>query len=406
MSLSGYNINPLMGNYDWASLMSNPYFQYAWQTPNVNFKGGSQPAQAGASASAQYTGAAAGAQAVDGGIPVTPSAGGESGGSSIGTLATVGGLTVLGGGALYYLKKGNLGKAGKAIKSLLGGKSAEEAGKEAIRKLTAVKNKSGEMRFMIPGKTTTLKGEAAAKTFADENCIREAISLQRQQYNWNKSAIESFTCVSGADNYAVKVENGVITSIKDKDGKEILKELQEAATGTPEAKKLNDIENIFKEIKKEKDVNMDILSGVSNIGYRNTNGDDVLRMTMARYGEAPTLEEFTTLQRFKFTDPEMQAFKLSADEKVFADSRFFKDGKLIDGVNVKEFSHDIGGGNIGHFEGRTLVSITDTAGNVLPADSAGYIALAEKYEKDINKLVKRVFEKREYIPQGATLTTG
>lgn len=410
MGLSDYSINPLMmGGYDWSSVMNNPYFMAAWQSKNVNFKGNTdnktndaaKTGETKTNSNTNFKGSE------DGAIPVkeTP----EDSSSLLGTLTGVGATLAIGGGALYMLKKGNFGKASEVVKSVFerGGAESSSSVSSILKRLTAVKGQDNKIRFLIPGKTTTATGETAVADLTRKYGIENAVKGERLAYSPRTSALESFRYNAGGETFTVHTEDGVITKIVDKKGQEVLKRFTEAQEKTADAATYEKMENALKELIKEKDVDKNVLNGVGNIQYTNTFGDDVIKAYLDRYGVDPKVREFTTLERFEFGSDEMQALALKADEKVFANSKFYKDGKLIDGITVSSFSHNLGGSSfVGNFDGRTLVSITRADGKVLPQGSAGYEAIVEQYQKDIDKLIRRVYDKRDYIPTGATIVTG
>ena len=396
-----YSINPYFGNYDFMSIMNNPCFQQVAQSPNVNFKASPNSTKIDTTAvqNLQQQDSIAGS----GGIPVVNNTQTSSSNGCM-NFAFGAGLTILAGGACLAFIGKNPGGINKFVKSIFNktASSSTDVVSGKLSRLTAVKAGKNDIRFMIPGKTVTIRGGSAITKFVNSNGIKEAISLKKQAFDAEKSAITGFVCKSSTNNYIIKLENGTITSIKDKSGKEILEDLTNAAAGTPEAQKLEAFENIVKELGKSKDIDKTVLDGVSSIRYTNTVGDDVLEMSMAKYGDTPMIRKFTTLQRFKFSDKEIQALKLEAGEGPFALSKFYKDGKLVDGLKVEKFDYDIGG-NICHFEGETLVSIKAPDGTILPQGSAGYDSLKEKYQKDIDKLIRLVYVKRKIIPNGATI---
>ena len=400
-----YGINPLMmGNYDWNSIM--PYFQPVWQTPNPNFKGGADNAKKADGVSNVNTDNSV--KTNDGAIPVTtPAEPVQS--STLANLTGIGAVLAIGGGALYMLKKGNFGKASEVVKSVLNrGKSDSTTSVAGIlKKLTAVKGQDNKIKFLIPGKTTTATGETAVTDLTRRYGIESAVSAERMAYSPTASVIESFRYTAAGEKFTVHTKDGVITKIVDEKGNEVLKRFTEAQEKSADAITYQKMDSALKElVKEEKEIDKNLLAGVKNIQYSNTYGDDVLKVYMENYGADPKIKQFTTLERFDFSSNEMQAFVLGSNEKVFANSKFYKDGKLIDGVQVKSFSHNLGGSDIvGNFEGRTLVSVRRPDGQVLTQNSAGYEAIVEQYQKDIDKLLRRVYEKREYIPAGATITT-
>ena len=403
MGQSDYGINPLMmGGYDWASMMNSPYFQAVWQTPNVNFKG--NPEQTSKTNAASQANAQ---QTENGAIPVsTPAENTDS--SILSSVTGIGAVLALGGGALYFLKKGNLGKAGEVVKSVFNRGNSESSVSNILKKLTAVKGQDNKIKFLIPGKTTTATGETAIADLTRRYGIEASVKGERLAYSPTTSVVESFRYKAAGENFTVYTKDGVITKIIDDRGQEVLKRFTEAQEKSADAITYQKMDSALKElVKEEKEVDKALFADVYNIQYSNTFGDDVVGAYLDRYGAAPKIKQFTTLERFDFSSPEMQALPLQADEKVFAKSKFYKDGKLIDGIEVSKFSDNLGSSDIiGNFEGRTLISVTKADGTVLPQGSAGYEDIVSQYQKDIDKLVRRVFDKREYIPTGATITTG
>ena len=396
-----YNFGGISG-YNYNSLMNDPYFLMALNSYNPNFKSSQTSAVQQAAQTQAETGNISqtsidAAKSVNY-AKVQP----DTSNTGLWVTGAIGAAALIGLGAKGHGNpiKGTKTLFEKIFKSSTSGSS--ETINTVLKNLTAVKEPDGTIRFMIPNKTTTLSGSAINR-FASKHGVQEAVSSERQAFNAGKSKIDTFVFSSGAEKYVVKAENGVITAVKDKTGSDILKRMQDAETGHADALRLEGLQNILKELGKTKDVDKSVLNGVTNIRYTNTYGDDVLQLTLKNYGDTPQLRKFTTLQRFDFNDNEMQALKLASNEKIFANSKFFKDGKLVDGVQVSRFSDSIGGGNIGNFEGQKLVSITKADGTVLPADSAGYESIKNKYKKDIDKLVNKIFVKRDYIPNGAVI---
>ena len=391
-----YNIGAL-GGYDINSLMNNPYFLMAAQSPNINFKSAQvqQAQQAQAAPSAQLQTAA------DGAIPVIDtSASNSSGGITLGEGVL--GAALIAGGAYALIKKpGFLGKAWNAIK----GKTESNAAAGRLKNLVAIKCPDGKIRFNIPDKTTTRYGNQI-QGLVDNYGIQASISAERQAFNPSTSVLNTFKYNLGANNryVIVKTKDGHITKVVDAFGDDILKKLTDAESSTAEANLLDKLNKIVAELGKDtKEADAALLKEVSHINYTNTFGDDVLKLTTEKYGAAPKLRELTTLQRFNFSDTEMQTLKLNAGEEVFASSEFFKDGKLVDGIAVTKFSDKIGGGYVGNFEGETLVSIVKPDGTVLPSGSAGFKNIVDEYKSNIDKLVRKIFVKREYIPNGSVL---
>ena len=248
--------------------------------------------------------------------------------------------------------------------------------------------------------------DAYFQELVDNYGIQASISAERQAFNPSTSVLNTFKYNLGDKNryVLVKTKDGHITKVVDAFGDDILKKLTDAESSTAEANLLDKLNKIVAELGKDtKEADTALLKEVSHINYTNTFGDDVLKLTTEKYGAAPKLLEFTTLQRFNFTDTEMQTLKLNAGEEVFASSKFFKDGKLVDGIAVTKFSDKIGGGYVGNFEGETLVSIVKPDGTVLPSGSAGFKNIADEYKSNIDKLVRKIFVKREYIPNGSVL---
>ena len=407
-----FGINPwMMGNYDWNSMM--PYFQKVWQTPNVNFKGSTDNTTSTDNTAATNTSAAA--QTNNGAIPVTTPT--EETGSITGALTGIGTVLAVGGGALYLLKKGNLGKAGEVVKSIFNrGKSESSSVTTLLKRLTAVKGKDNKIRFMIPGKTTTVTGEAAIKDLTEKYGIESAVQGKRLAYSPATSALESFEYTAAGETFIIHTEDGVIKRIVDKKGNEVLKRFTETKKKA-DASTFEKMENALKElVKEEKEIDESILANVGNIQYVNTYGDDVLRIYMDRYGSKnPIVNQFTTLERFDYNSEEFQKLALLADEKVFAEfagtelmtkSGRFSKSRLVDGLKVSSFSKKVDGVNEYFFEGEKLIKIRDAAGIDYPIDSAKYIELAKKNEKEINKLIKKVYEDRTEIPVGATIIPG
>lgn len=393
-----YDNYGLTGN-NWDAFMNDYYYQMMAKYQNPSFKStqASQTYSANALESIQDSALTNNAASY-----LTQPAQESSGGMNFTTSALA--TAIIGTGAYLLLKKNP--NAMSKVKSFLhiGSNNSTGSIKTTLKNLTATKGPDGKIKFLIPGETTTVSGNAISE-FVSKHGIQDAINSIKQAFNPEKSKINSFVFNSGSAEYTVKAENGTISGVKDKLGNDILKRMQDAESGHADALRLEGFNNILKELAKTKDVDKSVLNGVTNIKYTNTYGDDILNLTLKKYGETPQLKEFTTLQRFDFNDSKMQALKLSQKEKVFADSKFFKDGKLIDGIKVSKFSDKIGGGNIGNFEGEQLISITKPDGTVLTVDSAGHADIVNKYQNNIDKLVKKVMVKRDYIPTGATLVT-
>ena len=95
------------------------------------------------------------------------------------------------------------------------------------------------------------------------------------------------------------------------------------------------------------------------------------------------------------------------DSTFYSDlENIFSKSRLVDGLKVSSFSKKVDGVNEYFFEGEKLVKIRDAAGIEYPIDSAKYINLAKKNEKEINKLIKKVYVDRTEIPVGATIIPG
>ena len=392
-----------LGGYNYQNPYNNEYLLRAMMSYNANFKGSQASETSGANAT-DTTNTVTNTGTNNTGTQTNPAISqAQEGGITLGEGIL--GTAIIAGGVYGLIRGHKSGFFEKAWKSIRGkGGSSSSSVSERLSKLTAVKCPDGKIRFTIPEKTTTRSGKQI-QSFVDEYGIKGAITPERQAYNAASSSLESFRVSVGSKNFVVFTKDGAITKIADSKGENILKRLTDAESKTEDANMLEKFQNIVKELGKEKDVDRTLLNGVRDIRYTNTYGDDVLKMTAKKYGANPSLTEFTTLQRFNFNDKEMQTFKLGANETAFTESRLWSDGKLVDGLQVTKFSDKIGGGYIGNFEGQTLVSIVKPDGTILPQGSAGYSNIVKDYQKDIDKLLRKVFVKREYIPTGATIET-
>ena len=381
--------------YDWANILNDPYFAMMWQSKNINFKGNESTTSASSSSTNQGSS--------DNTIPITAPSTAIEKKSDSGWIFPAAALAVTGLGALWAIKSGKFGQAEKCLKSIINRGKSSSLTTETLSRLTAIKQ-GNEIKFLIPGHTIAKSG-TQIDGLVTEYGIKSAINAERQAFNPAFSALESFRVKMGKDTYTIFTKDGYITKIMDEIGDNITTRLTGATADSTDAKMLEKFKNIATEMYKDKDIDRTLFNGVSNIRYSNTFGYDILGMTAEKFGATPKLREFTTLKRFDFKDKEMEKLKLSVNEKVFANNEFFKDGKLIEGVKVSEFSDEIGGNYIGNFEGETLVSIKKPDGSIMAADSAGYENVVKTYQKEIEKLIHRVFVKRDYIPNGAKIVT-
>ena len=381
--------------------LTNQYLMAAMMAPNVNFKG----AQTDSTQAVSQTQTANN----DGGIPVVaPSTQqASSGGSNFvtGALATA----VIGGGALWMLKSGKFSQASKALKSLVG-----KGGSEATTSLTrmrAIKNGSGELKIQVPNKVKTFAGTHVEEGAAEYG-IKPAIDNARRVFDPKTSQLRGFQVNTDIGRYTVFMKDGQISRIAE-GTKDVTEEFAKAEANTVNNELLERFKNIASELGKEsKEVDKAVLKDVVNIGYVNKNGDDALKLTMAKYDKTPQLKAFRTLEQFDRTNPAVGAYVPSSAEEVFAGDLvsqtggwFNKKGILVDGVSVLRCEENIAGAKC-FFEGDKLVKIK-IGGVEYPSESFRFKDFVKANEKAIDKFKQDVFTDRlaDKIPTGAIIGT-
>ena len=394
-------------NYGWNGFnsmdsLTNQYLQAALMAQNVNFKGDSSQVASADSAQA--------VSANNGGIPVVQTQTTQqeaSGGSNFVTTALA--TAVIGGGALWMLKSGKFSQASKAIKSWMD--KGESEASTVLTRLRAIKNGNGELKLQVPNKTKTFAGNHITNG-ADAYGIKSAISAERQVFNPQTSQLRGFQVNTPIGRYTVLMKDGQISKILE-GHKDVSEQFANAGANTTDAELLANFKKIVSELGKDsKEIDKNKLKDVVNIGYINKNGDDALKLTMAKYGETPKLKALTTLEQFDKNSTAVGSYTPSSAEEVFAGdlvkqtgSWFSKKGVLADGLGVIECKENIAGAKC-FFEGENLVKIK--IGNVeYPMESIRFKDFVKANEKAIEQFKKDVFVDKiaDKIPTGALIGT-
>ena len=419
LDYSSYGFNPYNFNFQ---NYADEYFVKAYQAPNLNnpaFKGASSTGAANPNIA--QTG---GTTQVNGGIPVNTTPAEQSSGLA-GTL--IGGTIFLGGAAtcIVAAKKGKFGQAWNALKKMVG-KGTEESTnvvENCLKKMTAYKDAEGNMRIMIPGKKgKPIVGKDNIEEFARKNYANEVISAERQAFT-QQSVLKEYQVFSDGKVYNVAVKDGNVVKIYEPVNPDanLLERFSKATAGTTEASQLEYFKKVLTELGKDKDsVDKTILSSVSNIRYTNTYGDNILEMSVSEYGKTPLMQKLTTLERFSPESTEFKKTALKEGEEFFGNPEFLN-GKFVDGAKlgvhpekIKYTTVDASGNKvekecIGNFNGRELVSITETVDGVahtFPKDSPAYNMVIESKDgkKSIENILKGIFDKKGTLSNGSFVT--
>ena len=406
-SSPNYNLG-YFGGYDYNALMSNPYFLMAANSPNVNFKG-----NADGTAGVQNVNNVAenNQNVVQQAVVSQPEE--QEGGSSFaqGALA----LTLIGAGAYALFRGHKSGYLEKALKKITE-KSDNKTVNTVLQKMTAVKNGNGEIKLMVPNKTTTFAGKKV-QPGVNEYGIQQAVSESRQAFNPELSALQSFQITTPEDSYTVFIKDGEVTKVVSalmKKDEDVLARLTNAGAETSDAKVLERFKKIAEELgKKSEEADKTVLKDVTNIRYSNQYGDDTLNLVMKKYGETPELKSLRTLEQFDKTSEAVRHYTPSTSEEIFTGDLvnktggwFNKKGVLVDGLAVQKCDEEIVSGTRCFFEGDKLVKIVQGE-NTYTEGSFGFMDFVKKNEKAIEQFKKDVFVDRiaAKIPVGSIIGT-
>ena len=406
-SSPNYNLG-YFGGYDYNALMSNPYFLMAANSPNVNFKG-----NADGTAGVQNVNNVAenNQNVVQQAVVSQPEE--QEGGSSFaqGALA----LTLIGAGAYALFRGHKSGYLEKALKKITE-KSDNKTVNTVLQKMTAVKNGNGEIKLMVPNKTTTFAGKKV-QPGVNEYGIQQAVSESRQAFNPELSALQSFQITTPEDSYTVFIKDGEVTKVVSalmKKDEDVLARLTNAGAETSDAKVLERFKKIAEELgKKSEEADKTVLKDVTNIRYSNQYGDDTLNLVMKKYGETPELKSLRTLEQFDKTSEAVRQYTPSTSEEIFTGDLvnktggwFNKKGVLVDGLAVQKCDEEIVSGTRCFFEGDKLVKIVQGE-NTYTEGSFGFMDFVKKNEKAIEQFKKDVFVDRiaAKIPVGSIIGT-
>lgn len=391
-------------NYD--SIAADKWYQWASQTPNVNFKGANTVSQGTDTTTAQ--------SANNVSIPVnyaqtTPDEShtglwvtGAIGAAALIACACKGGGNPIKGAKAWYEKFFN--KAGKA---------ATDKSKNVLTKMQAVKNGNGEIKLNVPNQTKTFVG-THINAGVSEYGIKGAISTERQAFNPQTSLLNGFRLTTPNGEYKIVLKDGnPVSIVQNGKGGNILQRLTEASSDTDDGKLLAQIKNIVQELGKDKkDVNSTLLQDVKNIRFTNNFGNDTLILNICQYSDKPQLRALRTLKQFDTNDVVVQQYKPSSTEKIFINEITKKTGIpfltrkniLIDGVNVISIPQTEIAGAKCFFEGDKIVKIIN-GGIPYEADSIGFARFIQENEKAIEKFRKDVFVDKIFdkIPVGSVI---
>lgn len=408
-----YNIGAIGGynSMDWSTIMSNPYFLMAANSPNVNFKANTESASN--TGAAQNTNTATESTQNTAQQSVVSQSDAAQEGVSLGQTALA--LTMLGAGAYALIKGHKTGYLEKAWNKLTG-KSGNKAAETVLNQMTAIKNGNGEIKIMVPNKTTTFAGKKI-QSAVNEYGIQTSVSASRQAFNPEISAVKSFHITTPEDSYAVFIKDGEVTKVVSalmKKDEDVLTRLTNAGAETSDAKVLEKFKKIAEELgKTSEEADKTVLKDVTNIRYSNKYGDDTLNMVMKKYGETPKLQSVKTLEQFDKTSDVVKAYAPSGSEEVFAGEIvnqtgkwFTKKGVLVDGVGVQKCDEEIVRGTRCFFEGDKLVKIVQGK-NTYEEGSIGFKDFVSKNEKAIERFKKDVFVDKiaAKIPVGSIIGT-
>ena len=406
-SSPNYNLG-YFGGYDYNALMSNPYFLMAANSPNINFKGNTEST----AGTQNVNNVAENNQNTVQQAVVSESEEQESGSSFVqGALA----LTLIGAGAYALFRGHKSGYLEKALKKFTG-KSDNKTVNTVLQKMTAVKNGNGEIKLMVPNKTTTFAGKKV-QPGVNEYGIQRAVSESKQALNPEVSTLQSFHITTPEDSYTVFIKDGEVTRVVSalmKKDEDVLARLTNAGAETSDAKILERFKKIAEELgKKSEEADKTVLKDVTNIRYSNQYGDDTLNMVMAKYGEAPKLQSLKTLEQFDKTSEAVRQYTPSTSEEIFTGdlvnktgSWLNKKGVLVDGLAVQKCDEEIVSGTRCFFEGDKLVKIVQGE-NTYTEGSFGFMDFVKKNEKAIEQFKKDVFVDRiaAKIPVGSIIGT-
>lgn len=392
-------------NYD--SIAADKWYQWASQSPNVNFKGTNTVSSP--QATTNTTSVSAAQTTNNGAIPVNYSetkpdesntglwvAGTIGAAALIACMAKGGGNPIKGAKAWYE----------KLFKSA-GGKGTSNLKNTVLTKMQAVKNGNGEIKLNVPNQTKTFVG-TNINSGVNEYGIKGAISAERQAFNPKSEAfaMRGFQVNANNKRYTVFMKDGQVSKI--------VEGYRTNVTESVDSELKNKIIKMAEELAKNpKDADKGILKDVINIGYVNRYGDDTLKLTMGKYGETPQLKSLRTLRQFNKNDVPVLQYVPSESEKIFNNELTKQDSflgvrfgqkALVDGVKVISVPPTEIAGVKCFFEGDKLVKIVEN-GNPYEAGSNGFIQFVQKNEKAIEEFRKDVFVDKIYdkIPTGSII---
>lgn len=385
----GYGINSI-------SYANDPYFMYALNSYNPNFMGMQQTQTTQTQTTQQTTN-----PSFQGNTQNLPKAD-YSEDSNTGLV--VGGLTIAAGAAalIYAGRKGKLG----GIKKFLGfgsnEKSATNLAEELKNKITVKYNKSGNLVYTIPGKTTSINGLTDIQKFAKDNNIPFDDLI--------KFTKENSTIKGGSFKFT---DNGIDNVVTFKDGKII-----DINNGTSSIKNIlestdsNDIkfvEKLEKEIAKIYNQEKGWNQNLKELEYSTKIGDDILTLTRNMNGAGKTRLErlskmqLTSLERFSQDSDMVKAYLHDNDSARIFVSENLRKGKLPENLKIVEFSNKYNKNTICHFgENGKLIGITEN-GKFYNNQTDKFKAFEYDNNSTVQKMVAKIL-KNNNIPDGAILT--